>query len=48
MIIGDSLAASLTYVDTSPTVTTEVHTPDGSCGTDCYRTKVVFAREYAR
>lgn len=48
VVVGDSLAASLTYVDTSPTVTTEVHTPDGSCGADCWRTNVVFAREYAR
>lgn len=47
VIVGDSLAASLTYVDTSPTVTTEVHTPDGRCGAGCYKTKVVFARAYA-
>lgn len=32
----------------SPSVSTEVHTPDGSCGANCYKTKVAWQTTYDR
>jgi opacity protein-like surface antigen len=32
----------------SPSVSTEVHLPNGSCGTNCYKTNVIWSTTYDR
>lgn len=45
-IAGDSLDATLSAPDATPSRVTEVHTGDGSCGANCYRTKAVWIGTY--
>jgi hypothetical protein len=46
VIAGDSLNATLTGIDATPWTVSEVHTGDGSCGLNCYRTKATWIGTY--
>lgn len=45
-IVGDSLTATVANADGPPSASVEEHIPDGSCGTNCYRTKAVWVVSY--
>jgi hypothetical protein len=46
VISGENLNATLTGIDATPWTVTEIHTGDGSCGPNCYRTKATWVGTY--
>jgi hypothetical protein len=47
VISGNSLNATLSAANATPWTSNEIHTANGSCGANCYKTKAVWVGTYA-